>query len=105
MHLVVHAAIGSAPISYEAENGGDTIATLSPKPGDEAKQESTSSDVLLELHGENQAHAFPPDVLVLSNLQEDGRVSCGYDYRLKPPGYASNWPQKKSNSAVVRSLL
>ena len=77
MHLVVHAAIGSAPISYEVENGGDTIATLAPKPGDEVKQESTSSETLLELHGENQAHAFPPDVLVLSNLQEDGRTQVG----------------------------
>lgn len=77
VHLAVHAAMGTVPFSYRAENDGATVATLSPKPGDEAKQESTSSDTLLELHGENQAHRFPPDLLVISNLQEDGHTAVG----------------------------
>jgi len=95
MQLVAHAAIGSIPISYEIENGGDTVATLSPKRGDETKQESTSSEILLELHGEDQAHPFPPDTLVLSNLQEGIRKAL----------HACSWHPALPIVAAVRAPM
>lgn len=73
-HLVVHAGIGTYPISYFDENGGDTTATLFAKRGDETEQVS-SGQQLLELHGENQFHEFPPDILTISCLQENGSGS------------------------------
>ena len=77
MHLVMLAAIGCVPVSYAAENSGDTVATLSPRKGDEIKQESTSSTSLLELHTEDTAHLYAPDIVSLSVLQEDATVPVG----------------------------
>ena len=75
-HLMVILATGAIPISYRQENNGDIVATLFPKPGDEDKQES-SGQILLELHGEDLFHTWPPDILTLSCLQEDSGTQVG----------------------------
>jgi L-asparagine oxygenase len=77
MHIVTHALIGTVPVSYEAENDGLTIATLAPTEQDATAQISSSSRTLLELHGENQSHPAPPDILIISSLQEDGNGRVG----------------------------
>ena len=68
--LSVASLIGDA-YGYAQEANGSIIQNLYPTPGNQNKQSSDSSDVLLEFHTETVFHPFAPDYLMLMCLRQD----------------------------------
>ncbi|WP_052745359.1 TauD/TfdA family dioxygenase [Streptomyces sp. WM6386] len=69
VQLMVMSVLGRA-ISYSDEKNGRLIQDVSPKAGEETRQENSGS-VLLELHTEDGFHPNPPHFLSLICLRGD----------------------------------
>jgi len=66
------------PVGYAPEQGGDRVQNLVPTREGAARQVSTSSSVLLELHTEAAFHPFRPDFLLLLCLRGDPGAGTTY---------------------------